>query len=91
MLKARKGAFYVLEEEDGERFAYVYNEGIDGVSILRKNLKISLTDDKDLVTTVVKTLSVINIKQNPQDKIESRTAILCVPVMGIDQILGIFF
>lgn len=89
-VKAQKCSVYILDIDETELMAYVYKESLERGKLLRRNLKIPIIDENSIVYRVCKNSSVVNIRDCPSDTGRIvYTSILCVPIIGINQILGV--
>lgn len=100
-LSAERGSFFILDVDGEDLSAEVYEEGIGDttVTMLKKNLKVKLAKEKSLAAQVAQSRQTINVKDAYNDprcykEIDARTgaitrSILCMPVLGVDRLLGL--
>lgn len=98
-LNAERGSFFVVDKEKDELVADLFDEGIEADGNLhKKNLKIRFNRDRGIAGTVARTGVSINVTDAYNDarfnkEIDQKTgfitrSILCMPIMGVDGILG---
>lgn len=66
--------------------------------MLKKNIKVKLANEKSIAATVAKTRETINVRDAYNDprfakEVDGKTgsitrSVLCMPVLGVDRILG---
>lgn len=97
---AERGSFYIIERQKDEMFADYYDEGIeDDGTLHKKNMKFHIGKDKGIAATVAFTGEIINLKDAYKDsrfnkEYDQRTGyitrtMLCMPIKGIEGILGV--
>lgn len=99
-LSAERGSFFIIDKGNEDLAADLYEEGIADTSatMLKKNLKIKLAKEKSIAAIVAQTRQTINVKDVYSDsryvkEVDGKTgsitrSILCMPVLGVDEILG---
>lgn len=102
-LSAERGSFFIIDRDSEELAADLYEEGLGDTSptMLKKNLKVKLARERSIAAIVAQTKEIVNVKDAYNDprflkdvdqKSGSITrSILCMPVLGVDQILGFIF
>lgn len=99
-MSAERGSFFIIEKNTPDLIAELYEEGIADSSpkMLKKNLKVKLGKEKSIAGIVAQTRQAINVKDAYNDprfikEVDLKTgsitrSILCMPVLGVDRILG---
>lgn len=99
-LSAERGSFYIIDKGSDDLAADLYEEGIidSSPTMLKKNLKVKLARDKSIAAVVAQTKETVNVKDAYNDsrffkEVDQKTgsitrSILCMPVLGVDRILG---
>lgn len=99
-LSAERGSFFIIDKDSEDLAADLYEEGIDDTSplMLKKNLKVKLARESSIAAIVAQTRKTINVKDAYNDpkyikEVNVKTgsitrSVLCMPVLGVDQILG---
>lgn len=100
-LSAERGSFFIIDRNSEELAADLYEEGLGDTSptMLKKNLKVKLAREKSIAAIVAQTKEIVNVKDAYNDsrflkEVDQKTgsitrSILCMPVLGVDQILGL--
>lgn len=99
---AERGTFFIIEKDNDELVADIFDEGIDEglgqTSYHKKKLKIHFNRDQGIAGLVARTGTTINIRDAYNDprfnrEVDEKSgfitrSILSMPVMGVDGILG---
>lgn len=101
-LGAEKGAFFIIDRDNEEFVADLFDEGIEdnNQSLYKKNTKVRFGKERGIAGLVAKTGVTVNIKDAYNDArfnkdVDQKTgfvtkSLLCMPVMGVEGILGKF-
>lgn len=100
-MNAERTSFFVIDRDKDEMVADLFDEGIDdgqGQGLIKRNMKIRFGKEKGIAGTVARTGVHLNIKDAYNDprfnkEVDTRTgfitrSILCMPIMGVDGVLG---
>ncbi|CAH1373880.1 hypothetical protein MTP99_015245 [Tenebrio molitor] len=100
-LGAERGSFFIIDKENDELVADLFDEGIDeqDTGLHKKNTKIRFGKERGIAGLVARTGVAVNIKDAYNDprfnkEIDQKTgfttkSILCMPIMGVEGILGV--
>ncbi|XP_063909612.1 cAMP and cAMP-inhibited cGMP 3',5'-cyclic phosphodiesterase 10A-like isoform X2 [Zophobas morio] len=100
-LGAERGSFFIIDKENEELVADLFDEGIDDhdTGLHKKNTKIRFGKERGIAGLVARTGVSVNIKDAYNDprfnkEIDQKTgfttkSILCMPIMGVEGILGV--
>ncbi|RZC35129.1 cAMP and cAMP-inhibited cGMP 3',5'-cyclic phosphodiesterase 10A [Asbolus verrucosus] len=100
-LGAERGSFFIIDKENDELVADLFDEGLDenDISLYKKNTKIRFGKERGIAGLVARTGVTVNIKDAYNDprfnkEIDQKTgfitkSILCMPIMGVEGILGV--
>lgn len=96
---AERASFFVIDRTNDEFVADMYDEGLeDGQGLIKRNMKIRFGKERGIAGAVARTGIHLNIKDAYNDprfnkEVDFKTgfitrSILCVPIMGVDGVLG---
>lgn len=101
-LGAERGSFFIIDKESDELVADLFDEGIesDRTDLHKKHIKVRMGKERGIAGLVASTGETVNIKDAYNDarfnkEVDQRTgfitrSILCMPIMGVDGILGTY-
>lgn len=101
-LGAERGSLFIIDKENDELVADLFDEGIDNASgeLHKKKTKIRFGKERGIAGLVAKNGETVNIKDAYNDprfnkEVDQKTgfitrSILCMPIMGIGGILGTY-
>lgn len=100
-LNAERGTIFIIDRESGEDLvADLFDDTEDSSSPYRKPQKVRFAKERGIAGLVARTGVTVNVKDAYKDtrfnkEIDQKTgfitrSILCMPIMGVEGILGLF-